>query len=203
MKCTRGYATALTMLLGVMSSFYVQAVIGPESDPNDVYWDDQFTLRGTNGTVHSVANGRSGNVYIGGDFDVAGNIAANSIAKWNASTSAWSALGSGMNGWVRALAVDGLGNVYAGGSFTTAGGVTVNRVAKWNGTTWSALGTGVDSSVEALAVDGDNVYAGGTFTLAGGVTVNGVAKWNGTAWSPLGSGTGGGVPYVYALAVDG
>ncbi len=121
---------------------------------------------GTNGIVKAVAVDGSGNVYIGGDFTVAGTVAARRIAKWNGS--AWSALGEGLNGPVYALAVIG-SDIYAGGNFGTAGGVPANYIAKWNGSTWSALGSGMDSQVNALAVSGSDLYAGGRFLTAGGV----------------------------------
>ena len=174
----------------------------PNSSPDDVYWSDQFTLPGTDGYVRAATRDASGHIYIGGDFTVVGNVAANYIAKWNTATSTWSALGTGMTGSVTALAVDGSGNIYAGGGFTTAGGVAANFIAKWDGTAWSALGTGMDDWVYALAVDGsDNVYAGGWFATAGGVAASYIAKWDGTEWSALGTGVDGG--NVFALAVDG
>jgi hypothetical protein len=62
----------------------------------------------------------------GGTFNLAGDVRANHVAKWDGSS--WSALGSGMGGgdgywgpWVSALAVSG-SDLYAGGSFITAGG---------------------------------------------------------------------------------
>ena len=124
--------------------------------------------------------GRERQPYAGGDFTTAGGVTANRIAKWDGTTSSWSALGSGMNSTVRALAVDGGGNLYAGGDFTTAGGVTANYIAKWDGTTssWSALGSGMNSAVFALTMDGSgNLYAGGRLTTAGGVPANRIAKW--------------------------
>src|SRR5262245_31423531 len=87
-------------------------------------------IAGTDGQVFAAVVDASGNLYIGGDFIVAGNVVANRIAKWNGST--WTALGSGMNGRVRALAVLG-SDLYAAGDFTTAGGVSANYIAKWNG----------------------------------------------------------------------
>jgi hypothetical protein len=70
----------------------------------------------------------SGNdLYVGGDFRLAGTNAADRIAKWNGSS--WSALGSGVNSNVWALAVSG-NDVYAGGDFTTAGGNASAYVAK-------------------------------------------------------------------------
>ncbi|MFH0982846.1 MAG: hypothetical protein V2A79_15090, partial [Planctomycetota bacterium] len=71
-------------------------------------------------------------LYAGGYFTWAGDVPANSIAKWNGTQ--WSALGSGMNRYVHALTVfdDGTGPaLYAGGSFTTAGGLASSYIASW------------------------------------------------------------------------
>jgi len=171
----------------------VTKIASPESDPSDVYWDDQFALPGTDGSVRAVAADGSGNVYIGGDFTAVGAVPANRIARWNGTT--WSTLGTGMNNRVFALAVSG-SDVYAGGEFTTPGA----HIARWNGTAWSALGSGINGAVYALAAGGSDVYAGGNFTTAGAVSANNVARWNGTAWSTLGTGMSS---WVYALAVSG
>jgi len=145
-------------------------------------------------------------LYVGGDFTVAGGSSANRIAKWNGTS--WSALGSGVdcysdvmdNSIVLALAVSG-SNVYAGGKFMTAGGIVANYIAKWGGANWSALGFGIaHSDVRALAVSGSNVYAGGDFSSAGGRNVTNIAKWDGSSWSPLGEGLDWAVS---ALAVSG
>jgi hypothetical protein len=137
-------------------------------------------------------------LYAGGDFTVAGGVAANFIARWDGSS--WSPLGCGVNGEVHALGVydDGGGPaLYAGGAFTIAGNVTARRIAKWDGSGWSAIGSmfgisGNSSTVEALAVHDDgggpSLYAGGRFTRAGGVPANYIAKWDGSSWSALGSG---------------
>jgi len=141
-------------------------------------------------------------VYIGGAFlyvynDVPfpigpGAVLANRIAKWDTTTSLWSALGTGVNGTVYAIAILG-SDIYIGGTFTTAGGVSANNIAKWDTTTssWSALGTGVISTVNSITISGSDIYVGGTFTTAGGVSVNNIAKWDTTtsSWSALGTGT--------------
>ena len=144
-------------------------------------------------SVTAVTIDASGNVYAGGDFDIAGGIAAKNIAKWDGTT--WSSLGSGVNGgvkftsYVRSLAADSSGNLYAGGGFDSIGGIAVNHIAKWDGNAWSSLGSGTDSMVLAVAVDGlGNLYAGGSFTNVNGTPVNHIAKWDGTAWSALGNG---------------
>jgi hypothetical protein len=161
---------------------------------------------GTDGEVEALIFDRSGNLYAGGNFRIAGGDSANYIAKWDGNL--WTALGSGMNGVVVALAFDSVSrDLYAGGDFTSAGGVPANHIAKWNGSTWSPLGTGTDSAVYALAFDkSGNLFAGGSFTNAGDSSANKIAKWNGSTWSPLGSGMSGSIcsrrTIVYALAFD-
>ena len=136
-------------------------------------------------------------LFAGGQFDTAGDLPANRIAKWDGSS--WSPLGIGTNGTVQVLAGYDDGNgpaLYAGGTFTTAGGITVNRIARWNGMEWSALGTGLNGPVFAMAVFDDGsgtgpaLFVGGNFTSAGGMAANRIAKWDGDQWSALGSGAG-------------
>ncbi|MBF9219563.1 T9SS type A sorting domain-containing protein [Hymenobacter sp. BT662] len=133
-------------------------------------------------------------LYVGGNFTLAGSVSANSVAKWDGN--AWSGLGSGLNNGVSgsipdvdALAVIGT-NLYVGGSFNAAGGVAASRIAKWDGSTWSALGSGIgtltNGGVWALLPVGTDLYVGGGFTVAGGVTVDCLAKWNGSNWSRVG-----------------
>ena len=170
--------------------------------------------------VYALAIAANGDVYVGGDFNRAGGLVANGVAKWNGS--AWSSLGTGstngVDNIVYALATAGNGTVYVGGYFYHAGGAPANSIAQWNGTTWSALGSGVTypagrpgvAAALGVASNGD-LYVGGGFEQAGGAAANSVAKWNGTAWSSLGVGAGNGVNHlpnftvsdVLALAVSG
>lgn len=156
-----------------------------------------------NNTVHAMA--RLGtDIYVGGDFIVAGDTTVNRIAKFDGTR--WTPLGSGLNGRVLAIAVSGT-KVYVGGLFTRAGSTDALNVAVWDGTTqqWGTLGNGVNGEVSSIAVDGNNVYIGGSFTVAGSADANKVALWNGTAWSALGTGDENGVTgTVKAVAlVDG
>ncbi len=145
------------------------------------------------------------NLYVGGNFTMAGGVSATNIAKWDGST--WSALGSGVTPGVRVLAASGT-SIYAGGGITTAGGLPAINIAKWDGSAWSALGSGISGGpnpgVYALAVSGASLYAAGWFTSAGGVAAKCIAKWDGSVWSALGSGIDGvNNAVVEALAVSG
>ena len=151
---------------------------------------------GVNATVFAIAVSGT-DVYVGGNFTIAGGVPANYIAKWNGSV--WSALGDGMNQYVASIVISGT-DVYAGGAFEFADGNLVHHIAKWNGTSWSALGEGIDNTVKSLALSGTDLYAGGFFSTAGTDPANHIAKWNGTSWSALGSGTD---QEIYSVAVSG
>ena len=148
---------------------------------------------GTDNTINAIAVDGSGNMYVGGQFAIAGETPASNIAKWNGVT--WSALGGGVSSSVYAIAISGTGEVYAGGYFQLAdgihagsgegssytGGITVNNIAKWSSADgWSSLGTGTDvgvcggtSYVDAIAISGSDVYVGGDFKYAGGTSSDG------------------------------
>lgn len=186
------------------------SVLGPDSG------------NGLNGQVNALAVSGT-DIYVGGDFTLAGNTSANRLAKFNTVTNTWSALsgasgGNGVNGTVNALLLKD-SDLYVGGTFTTAnvGGTTVsvNRLAKFNTTTgaWSTLGTsggnGVDNTVRTLALIDSDLYVGGEFLNANAganVAANRIARVNITSgtWSKVGTGSGNGVDNnVRALVVSG
>lgn len=171
---------------------------------SDANWSSMGGIPGADRSVFAVVVDGSGNLYIGGSFNLAGEVVANSVAKWDGDR--WTALDSGLNGPVRALAVSG-GDLYVGGYFTTAGGQAATNIAQWNGSRWTALGSGMNGGVLALAVSGNDLYAGGSYTTAGGSAATNIAKWDGSSWSSVGSGLGvaGGWhdPSVHALVVSG
>ncbi len=172
---------------------------------NGVSWD---LLGGMNSNINALLADNNGNLYVGGQFTMAGGVNALAIARWNGST--WSAMGSGLNGpEVYSLAMDVNGNIYAGGNFTYTGdGMPAKYLAKWDGLTWSPLGTGLTGGggnyytpgVRAMVFDDNgNLYVGGNFNTAGGLTANHIAKWNGSSWSTLSNG----VSYYDRNAYDG
>jgi hypothetical protein len=181
------------------------------------------------GTVYSLLVDGS-DVYVGGEFtDVNNNGAvitqADYIAKWNAQTGSWSALGSngGSNGplntYPTALFMNGT-NLYVGGSFRNVNnnGVllpSADCLAKWDTLTgnWSAIGSnGANDgaipnksypSVLALAMQGNNLIAGGNFfdvNDAGNILPQAdyLAQWDGSHWSSLGADANGALVNGYA-----
>jgi hypothetical protein len=146
------------------------------------------------------------NLYIGGDFNVAGGISANNIAKWDGSS--WSVIDNDLDGSVLAL-VRGGGNLYAS-EYDRFG---ADHIAKWDSNSWSYInsndnaGNGIDDfNAYAFTWDGSHLYAGGNFTKVGGNVVNYIARWDGNNWSTMGGGVNEFVifdPVVYALAWDG
>ena len=182
------------MKLKLLAIFILSTLSMSRTPAQTIEW---FTLGdGLTGTARGVAV-IGNDVYVGGQFALAGGILANNIAKWDGNS--WSALSSGVDGWIQAVAVIG-NDVYVAGFFSLAGGDSANNIAKWDGSNWSALDEGVNELVLCLAVDGTNLYAGGFFTEAGGVSANRVAKWDGVSWSPLGSGINN---EVNAIAISG
>ncbi len=148
--------------------------------------------------VRALAVDNQGNLYAGGDFNTAGGVGANYIARWDGTT--WGALGRGMDGQVTTLVVDPKGNLYAAGWFTRAGDVEANGISRWDGISWSALGNG-GNWVEAMAIgqDGD-LYAVGMFSIPpDSYTSAYIARWDGSTWSPLSDSTDN---LVHVLAAD-
>jgi hypothetical protein len=138
------------------------------------------------GAVYALAVLPNGDLIVGGEFAMAGSVAANNIARWDGTS--WSALGAGIvadvgDSSVNALAVMPNGDLIAGGWFNTAGGASASSIARWDGTAWSALGMGLTGGgvftiVRALEVmpNGDLV-AGGRFAAAGGSPALNIARW--------------------------
>lgn len=145
-------------------------------------------------------------LYVGGQFLTAGDLAARNIARWDGRS--WRPVGGGVTGGlerVAGLAASG-GRLYVGGDFTMAGDVSVNQLAAWDGSRWQPLPLRTSDSVRAIAAGGDGVYvAGGSFTLAPGVKTTGIVKGDGKSWSPLAKGlaSGGLLSPVLAIALAG
>lgn len=124
------------------------------------------------------------NVYVGTDaLDVAGIAQADHVARWDASSLGWSAVGANTaatDGWFPTTtyiyAMGAAGSlVFAGGSFQDANGTaTADMIAYFDGTAWRPIGSDgagngpLPAEVHGLEVFEGKLYAGGNFTSAGG-----------------------------------
>lgn len=142
-------------------------------------------------------------LYAGGNFNTAGGVPANRVAKWNGST--WSPVGLGTDQQVFKLHVF-RGSLYAGGFFSSAGGGVPGtaQIARWDGSNWHSVGGGVSGGTVNCFLthddgSGESLFVGGRFTFAGAVPASLIARWDGTNWHAVGSGLSGGETRVNAM----
>lgn len=148
-------------------------------------------------TMKVFNDGSGAELYVGGKFNAAGPIEANSIVRWDGTE--WRSLPGVQSDsgyvWVGTLHVfeDGeAARLYAGGRFVVAGDTAVNRIASWDGATWSRLDPrpwhGLPSTghlpVHANGAGNELIVANSL--IAGTDFTQGLARWNGYRWAPLG-----------------
>ncbi|MCX6048508.1 MAG: hypothetical protein NT075_25675 [Chloroflexi bacterium] len=203
-----GYSTVYALAADNTGVFiggdFANITVGDAEQPVNglVYWNrekDEVSFFGqgltrsgssarASGTVRALAVTDDGEeLYVGGEFDQAGEVAANNIALLN--KEGWAALGDsvgGDNAKVQAIRAVG-STVYVGGLFEVAGTATANNLGQWDRTSqsWHTLGSGItlggyDNGVYALAATTDALYVGGRFSLAGDKPNAGFAIWGAT-----------------------
>lgn len=131
-----------------------------------------------------------GELYAGGEIDLAGGAPVSGIARWDGVQ--WHAVGSGVQGVVRAMHVGRDGLLYVGGEFASAGGVAgTQNLAAWDGGAWLARGGGLPGplnvSVWDLATYQGEVWAAGNFDVPGGAFHEKVAIFDGASWRAAGN----------------
>ncbi len=141
---------------------------------------------------------KDGFLYIGGNFNQAGDVIANHVVLYDGSY--FHPLGAKpANGFATPpINVSCIGQsddgIFVGGLFTAAGPTLANRIARWDGTNWNDVGGGTmggtssANRVLAIAGLGTDVYVGGTFTNVGGNNVSNIAHWDGVNWWNMGVG---------------
>jgi len=147
-------------------------------------------------SVNAIVKAPNGDIYIGGNFDNAGGVPVDGVARWDGNQ--WHNVGQTIpDEWkMGVLAMTFVGNdLYIGGIFKRANGVLAPSIAKWDGQSWSPLGNGLGRNngyayVNTFTVKGDELYVGGIFDVAGDVASKNIAVWNTrtSSWSALGSG---------------
>lgn len=130
------------------------------------------------------ANGSD--IYVGGNFDKAGGITVNSIARWNGS--AWSALGAGVRrpdpsggtrtGFVWAINIQG-SNIYIGGNFDST---PTDHITRWDGSAYQAVGPVVSPLAYIVGISflGSTLYVSDRDSLSG--APHAIRQLSGASW---------------------
>jgi hypothetical protein len=136
---------------------------------------------GVNGPVYTMLL-HNNKLYVGGEFTMAGSVAAKNVAVYDIAQGQWQAVGN-LDSSVRALAVYN-NELYAGGNFS-------GFVSKWTGTAWADITQGFlyGEGVRTLEVWNNELVIGGNFELTTGALRRHVATYNGTYMGMLGFGT--------------
>jgi len=175
--------------------------------PGDEFWDPRFTRPGgVDGPVNSVVHVNDNDMFVGGNFSLAGTAQASSVARYDRSAHVWSDVDGGVRfadgtrGIVYSMVwYDGV--LYIGGAFDSAGGVATANIAQWEGSGWKRVSGDFDAPVRALVAHDGVLYCGGGFSAVGGVPARNVAKYTIATrrWSDVGDGPNSA---VFALTTD-
>lgn len=163
-------------------------------------WDPNFALPGINGsptsTVFSIAITPARKVWVGGEFNQAGDLPAKNVALWNGEK--WTTAGLELDKQVGDLAATPDEKMYA----LTSVNEPVSEIFYWDGTQWTSIPAVTDGKIHDIDVAPDGtLYAAGQFTTIDGVSITNVAKRTATGWVALG--TGGPTDYIETLKVVG
>ena len=164
------------------------------------------TANGLNGRLESAAD-HQGQLYVGGNFTMAGGAFAASLARWDGQN--WHAVSDvgldGKVGTVSALLSQGE-DLYVAGRFDRVGQVATKSVARIrNGEVFAmSLDTFFQPTVSSMAWFNGELVIGGEFNVVNEVALNNIARWSGQSWQPLSSGVSAiQSPSVNALKVFG
>jgi hypothetical protein len=144
-------------------------------------------------------------LYVCGDFDSAGDVKTDLIARWNGQR--WASLGNGVkpindeDAEISIIAMQVFdGKLWVSGTFDSIGNVPARYVAQWDGASWDTLGGGLNSLINVFTIYKGNLIAAGYFYKGYGKSMNFIVQWNNNnkRWEPLGEGVS---DYIYALCV--
>lgn len=133
--------------------------------------------RGIEGRVLGCIALGDGAVVAVGEFELAGQVRANNVARWDGEN--WHPFGLGVDGEVRAAVPVGGGAFVVIGTFDHAGGLACANVARWTGKAWAPLHAGLDEILTCVIRQPDGNVVVGTANA-------GVHRFDGTVWRPIG-----------------
>ncbi len=153
-----------------------------------------------NGFVYSLYAHKN-QVFIGGDFDLAGNLHSKGVAAWDLENGSWVDLNGGLTSNIPGDATyaydfTAKGNeVIVGGKFSFAGDAEGKNIACWNGTEWCAIGNAYSYVYEVEFDSSGNLYCTGYYPAGDSNESSGIGKWDGHEWASI-SGPPGITTYV-------
>jgi hypothetical protein len=162
--------------------------------------------RYSNGSWHSLKNGlrnmqsnsikqaevkamkyAHGKLYVGGQFDSAGNIPVQNIAYWDGTD--WHGMGAGIPGIINDIAVMNNGHVIVSSTIENGLKREPAPLMSWDGFQWNSIGLPPRcNAIQALETDGLNLYIGGDFAMDTTKNDFGLAQWDGSSFSSIGGG---------------
>ncbi|MGA1249098.1 MAG: hypothetical protein ACO3YM_01235 [Candidatus Kapaibacteriota bacterium] len=132
----------------------------------------------------------NGKLFVGGDFDSAGNIKARNIAYWDGKE--WHGMGEGIQGEVDAITVLSNGNVIVASTIKMGTAIFPSPLMSWNGSSWTILGLPPGCiAINTLANDGMRVFVGGDFIMDSTKNDYGLAMLDERGFTSLGGGVRG------------
>lgn len=159
-------------------------IITTGTDPTEVW---------KSGRVYSVT-GDGTNIYVGGLFTTAGNVAASNLARWDGAN--WHAIGNtseGSTSWVyNGESVSGFINslvwrdnsLYIAGDFTHLNDLNITNLARWNGAGWEAPIV-IEGSTTAMVQDAADLYVTGQFNRAAGISATNIIALRNGHWESV------------------
>ncbi len=170
-------------------------------------------IRGSgHGFIFSTVSGPSGEVYIGGTFNLVGDVGASNLARWEGS--AFVPVGDGAGGTVGMMTVGSDGTLYLPGysgygSISRTGDIHIDGIAAWNGSSWRSMAEGLEGQILNMGVVGEQIVAAGYFSGMNLSRQTMLARWDGSRWLPCDTlfdweeGNMNMTPTFNAFAVDG
>ncbi len=168
---------------------------------------------GCNGPVNALLEAPDGDIYVGGDFSLCGDVSANNIARFDSATQTWTALGdgqsNGVSGVVEAFVLHD-GALFVGGSFSKvmpgSSSELSTALARWDGATWSRLAGDSEVNLErvtSLLSSPQGLYLGGRFSVTPtqGEPFGNIALWTGTRFEPIAPGADAAANEVHSIAL--
>lgn len=132
-------------------------------------------LQGTNGVIVTDAVSMpNGDLVVCGNFDTAGGVPCDSVARWNGTV--WSSLDGFNDDQIDQLCVLPNGDLLGYGSIGITGSQAAASIGRWNGQSWQPVGSADGRFLRMVGVPGGDVVAVGTFATLGTIASPYIAR---------------------------